>query len=137
LNKVVALPLNAHYAPEIRGYGELYEQVSVNRLLKRLRKKHRDGLLLLAPSNSNSRIRQLVPPTFKIVETGYVDSPPWKSNPRTNPRKIRFQRLATLAFKLLAFFEPADRGHMIYVFAVTTRMWATGPPADLGRRFPH
>jgi len=120
---IVCLKAHEQYRPkEILGYGELYEQISVNRLLKKICGKYSSNVYVhLAPSQNSEHglsIDQLVATVSqKPLETGYVDDPPWKSRKRKSPKPLRLQSIAKLALSIVAYLETAkaDSAHMIYV----------------------
>jgi hypothetical protein len=109
-------PYDKPLGQRIRGYGELYEIISVESLRKRLLRKGYapDSVLLLAPKGYflmdaiNGR---------EILTGGFVDRPPWASNPKPNgsePPKDGI-RLAKAIFRVLLLFEKLNRAHMVYV----------------------
>jgi len=120
------LPKN-HYVPnEIRGYGELYEQVSVNRKLRRIRRAYGDDVqVFLAPSTRSQdgitheqlarTIATISPEAGDVLTRGYVDNPPWRSKPRQAFRKVRLAWVAKKVFAVLAALERENsNAHMIY-----------------------
>lgn len=121
------LPKN-HYVPnEIRGYGELYEQASVNRKLRRIRRVYGDDVqVFLSPSTRSQNgmtheqfartIATVFPEAGEVLTKGYVDNPPWRSKPKQASRKVRLACVAMKVFAVLAALERENsNAHMIYV----------------------
>jgi nucleoside-diphosphate-sugar epimerase len=131
-NRVRILNLNNKYHVEIFGFGEIYEIVSVEMLMKKLKRKYGDGVLLLAQNKDHSgegltleeligyaKLRNLL-----IVKAGYVDSPPWFSKRRESPRSIiNFAPILFITRKIFYILSNLEKftaskykAHMIYVF---------------------
>lgn len=122
----IKLPLCKKYTTNIMGLGELYEIRSINKLRRRLSKIHSEGILFLLPCNNLSRNdifcfeKKLRRENMKIVEKGFVDCPPWDSNPRKEPSFIlKYKFLIRFLFIIIIFlinfeFLWKKKGHMIY-----------------------
>lgn len=122
----IELPLNNRYTTDIRGIGELYEIISVNKLRKRLLKTYSKGILFLLPRGSMSMKglsyfeRKIEIGNRKIIEKGFVDCPPWRSNPKEGDNDVvRHKFLKWLSIILIHFlinfeFLWRKRGHIVY-----------------------
>jgi len=134
---VKVLDINEEYCVEILGLGEIYEIASVERLRKRLRKKYGGGILFLASNKDHSgrglTLEELVEYVkshgLKVIEAGYVDSPPWPSRKKEVPRNVVehaiILSLARRIFDVLSNFERLTssrrRAHMVYCFSTSYR----------------
>ncbi|PIY97240.1 MAG: hypothetical protein COY66_00635 [Candidatus Kerfeldbacteria bacterium CG_4_10_14_0_8_um_filter_42_10] len=122
--------LSQTYQREIFGLGEIYEIMSVERLRKKLSKKHHSGTLYLASNqqhgNRGMRLEELAEYLTSqnglILEKGLVDSPPWNSAPLEKGVKKQYNKLiivvAKTIFYLLIRLEFLWRGqkksHMVF-----------------------
>jgi hypothetical protein len=109
-------PYDKPLCSRVRGYGEVFEIMSVERLRKRLLRKRYapDSILLLAPRRYY--LKEIIG-SREVLEGGFVDRPPWASNPKPNgsePHKDGI-RLAKAIFRVLMLFEKLNRAHMVYV----------------------
>lgn len=124
---IYKISLEEKYQPKIYGLGEIYEMVSVERERKRLKERFGSGILFLCPNRQHSG-RGLTPEElitkvkksgYQILESGFVDSPPWKSAPgkKKNWRlpiswvEIIFKVLVILEF----LWEGKKNSHLVYV----------------------
>ena len=121
------------YVCDIKGFGEIYEMMSVRKLQKRLIRRFKDGYLFLVSNRDHSgfgytheELVQLVRnKNLEILDSGYIDSFILKSKPKRkgeiNPlvKQRIFFILAKLFFYFLLKFEFLFRNkntsHMIYV----------------------
>ena len=115
-----------------KGFGEIYEIMSVNNLLCELRRKYRHGTLLLSSNKDHVgrglTLKELVKYVGeeRVIELGYVDSPFWPSKPREENKRNKLLSASILTivrilFRFLIFFERIKidskrRAHMVYVF---------------------
>ena len=131
---LIALGLDDEYNINITGFGDIYEVMSIKRLVRSLKRRYGGGTLYLA-SNSDHSGRglnldelegSLRDKGISVSEKGYVDSPPWLSKPRSAGSRntlVDNRLLVILAmaiFKLMLPSEPMrqgkDRSHMVYCF---------------------
>lgn len=84
---------------EIKGLGEVYEIMSVERLRKSLKKDYGRGCLYLAPNSYWWN--------YLDRRDGGVDCPPWKSKPGSGKGKPNFLKtfLAKIIFWFLVRYE--------------------------------
>jgi len=128
MDRAVRLTPRSHYVPPaVKGYGELYEEISANRKLHEIRRLYGDEVeVYLAPSVSSQggmtheqllqKVMVMKPTPPQILRLGYVDNPPWKSNPLSRPKPLRLKSLAGFILTFLAKFEKeTPKAHMIYV----------------------
>jgi len=111
------------YGAPILGSGEIYEIISVNRLLKILDKKYgKCRVYLMDNKEHNNDFSKIVRKaqedgSTEVLETGFVDVPPWKSSLRESPRRLIPPRFfCEFLFKILVQFERrnAKSAHMKY-----------------------
>lgn len=111
------------YGIPILGSGEIYEIISVNRLLKILDKKYgKCRVYLMDNKEHNNDFSKIVRKaqedgSTEVLETGFVDVPPWKSSLRESPRRLIPPRFfCEFLFKILVQFERrnAKSAHMKY-----------------------
>lgn len=129
--EIIQLDLHNEYKPKIRGLGEIYEEMSVTLLQKKLKEKFKEGILFLS-SNKRHRGRGLTikelelgikQKGYRVLSSGYVDSPPWASNPSESTVNKNFSLhlifLAKMIFWFLIQLEFIWQGnknsHMIYI----------------------
>jgi len=129
---IFKLALNQKYKPKIMGLGEVYEAISVERKKKSLAQKFKGGVLFLSPNQHHQGKgltleelkRKVSRQGYQILESGFLDSPPWPSRPRrAGENSFLNHPLLTVFFKLifslLVTLEPLwqgpKRSHMIYV----------------------
>lgn len=128
---IVKLDLHQKYQPEIFGFGEVYEQISVEKKRKNLEKKFAAGSLFLCANKQQAdrgmTLKELITKVkskdYQILSCGFLDSPWWSSCPRRD--KSFFIALpllivlAQLIFRILVFFEFLCQGekkaHLVYV----------------------
>jgi len=129
---IIKLSINQPYRRTIMGLGEIYEITSVEKQKKILQRKFMKGIMFLSAKrnyqgrvNFNELKKEARREGFKILASGFVDSPLWPSRPRVDKKSplLRYPWLVILAkmfFNLLVFLEFIWRGekisHMIYVF---------------------
>jgi hypothetical protein len=119
----------------VRGLGELFEIVSVNYVLKKLRQRYKSGMIYLASNRVHSGrgfTRQALEEEIekdglKLVSSGFADAPPWRSNPKDNESKsltIRIPFLPQFAKILFhiwiplyeRFYRNEKRAHIVWAF---------------------
>lgn len=121
------------YQTEVLGLGEIYEIMSVEHLRKKLLKTFPSGDLYLVSNYSHSKrglsgkefISELKEKNITIWEKGFVDSPPWNSNPLSLGKKKCYGKatifFAKFIFFILIYLEFFWRGpkksHMLYCFS--------------------
>lgn len=131
-NTIIKLSIDKSYRRTIMGLGEIYEITSVEKQKKILQRKFHEGTMFLAAKrNYQGRVafdelkKEVYREGFKVLASGFVDSPLWPSRPRVDKKSplLRYPWLVILAerlFNLLVFLEFIWRGkkisHMIYVF---------------------
>lgn len=125
---IYKINLEEKYQREIFGLGEIYEIISVNHLRKKLLKKFKEGALCLASNKNHSsrgynfyelekRLEE-----WKILKKGYVDSPPWGSQPRNEENKQSYNLFIVFLVKIIFNFlvrleflwQGPEKSHMIY-----------------------
>jgi len=114
-----------------RGAGELYEELSVNRRLRKIHKSFGQCTVCLAANKDNVKhnpsgegfslddlAKKMEEDRYELVDKGFTDSPPWqKTGGREKPLLPDFVYGAI--FRVLLIFEPLWQGprksHMVYV----------------------
>ncbi len=118
-----ALDSDEEYEVPILGLGEIYEIISVNRVIKSLDRRYGKCRVYLTDNkqhdNDFSRIVKKAEEDgfMEVLETGFADAPYWKSSQRRTPRRlIPLRFLCKLLFKILVQFEEgnAKNAHMKY-----------------------
>ena len=105
MEKIIKLELNEKYRCEILGVGEIFEIISLENRRKKLRKKYKIGTIYLFSNKDHSgrgvtkeEIEQaLKDDGLKLIESGYADAPPWKSNPATEGDKTLMNSIPCLS----------------------------------------
>ena len=135
MEEITEIELGQEYKRDILGLGEIYEIISVNKKRLFLKNKFSRGFLFLFLNKDHSdrgltleefkRKIIHVNPKRKILDSGYVDCPPWSSSPRKicKVNKIIYNRpvlfLIKIIFSFLFFFEiffaKPKTAHMVYV----------------------
>ncbi|MFH1850432.1 MAG: hypothetical protein ABH879_09730 [archaeon] len=133
---MIKIDIRDQYRADIYGFGEIYEIVSVNYLLQKLRARYAGGDLYLF---DGSDVRYTGLRDYLIMgeipfEEGTADRPPWKPKTRTHQRPVTaypaVRDLAALAFRLLVRLEFLwSQAHLRYVF--TAMPVAYMPVADV------
>jgi len=136
VGEVAALDIRREYARKINGLGEIYEIMSVERLRKRLRRKYGRGILFLSPNKEhsgrglkrNDLIKKLKRESYTVIESGFVDCPPWGSRVPEAYERSPFMSCSILltvfkyALRAVLFLERwytnGRRAHVIYAFVV-------------------
>lgn len=85
------IKLNVHetYTCEVKGFGEVFEIKSVERIRKKLKRKYKNGMLYLSSNKDHcgrgytreELERTLREDELEVEESGYADAPPWRSDP--------------------------------------------------------
>ena len=90
------------YTTEIKGFGEVYEVMSVERLRKKLLKRYGANYTLYLVS---------------LRLGGFVDCPPWNSKPRAKHRKLSrvATTLARFIFAMILPLERFNKPHMMWM----------------------
>jgi hypothetical protein len=133
--KLIKLSIKNAYSRPIFGLGEIYEIGSVNWKRLILKNKFGDGTMYLASNKDHSgrgvsldELKKVVKSESKtILDYGYVDCPPWSSEPRgeANINRVIYNKkmvfLVKIVFQSLFLFEfifaNSRKAHMIYVLA--------------------
>ncbi|MDP8314633.1 MAG: hypothetical protein RAP70_06110 [Candidatus Celaenobacter antarcticus] len=134
---IIKQDVNQRYECEILGFGEIFEIKSVERIRKRLMKKYKDGVLYLSSNKDHSGkgfTREEVESAVRndglqLLESGYADAPPWKSDPletgqKSSKMKIPIlSKLAPLLFVMWIpvfeqFYRKRRKAHVVWVFGV-------------------
>lgn len=106
-------PFRVPFDGVIRGFGEVYEIMSVEKLRRHLNLKY---------GNRYKLILAEYPFEINCVEKGVVDNPPWECSPRQpgNYRKLHpvLKYLSAIVFCFLIYLEPLwgrfKRPHLFY-----------------------
>ena len=131
-SEIIKLNLENEYKPQIKGLGEIYEKTSVSYLQRRLIKKYQGGVLFLS-SNKEHRGRGLTKEElevyvkkqhYQILISGFIDSPPWISNPKKSSSKaVNFGLLIFISKAIFWFlvrleklWEGKKHSHMVFCF---------------------
>lgn len=116
------------YKTEIKGYGEIYEEVSIEFLRQRLRRKYKTGTLYLVPESDEKGREDLIIGLFKALasvhEMGSVDCPPWKSKPKREGKipPLLLRWLARIVFLLFFVpYEARNKPHMLWILTAEER----------------
>jgi len=130
---IYKMNLGDTYQPKVKGFGEIYEIESVKSLQKKLFRKYRGGSLFLSSNITHSGRgvslkcleKQVKSEKYRIIDSGYVDSPFWKSKPRdlNNKNPLVACPLAVFVSRMIAGFminlefiwKGEKRSHMVYV----------------------
>lgn len=134
-DKIIKINIKTEYSRPIYGLGEIYEVGSVNWKRIGLLKKYHQGEMYLS-SNKNhsnrgyslSELRHIVKNKYKLIlDSGYVDCPPWSSDPRgeNSINQVIYNNLVVLLAKIFfrfyyrfEFFTARPKtAHMVYVLA--------------------
>jgi hypothetical protein len=131
--EIKKLDLSETYKTEILGLGEIYEIMSIEHLRKKLSKTFSAGELYLVSNHSHSKrgltgkelISQLKEQNIAVWEKGFVDSPPWSSNPLSINEKKSYHPVtifwAKIIFSILIplefFWSGPRKSHMLYCFS--------------------
>jgi len=86
---IIKLDVHEPYACEVKGFGEIFEIKSVERIRKRLKRKYKNGVLYLSSNKDHSGRgftreeleRAIRDDGLEVEESGYADAPPWRSEP--------------------------------------------------------
>ncbi len=133
------LNINNKYCCEIKGFGEIFEIKSIERIRKRLKNKHGEGLLYLASNKDHSGrgfIKEevenhLQTDDLKLIASGYADAPPWKSKPLQSGEKsnvIQNPLLSAIIPILFSIWIPLfekkskkrKKAHVVWAFGVNS-----------------
>ncbi|PIS42621.1 MAG: hypothetical protein COT24_02375 [Candidatus Kerfeldbacteria bacterium CG08_land_8_20_14_0_20_40_16] len=128
--KINKISLSQSYQREIFGLGEVYEIMSVERLRKKLLKKHSYGTLYLASNQQHNNrgvvleelAKQLAGQNYSILAKGFVDSPPWRSAPLEKEIKKSYNKLIIAAAKIIFYllikieflWQGRKKSHMVF-----------------------
>lgn len=124
--------LNERYSTSIKGFGEVYEVVSVENKRHILKKKYGNKTFFLSSNKKHSGrgldlktlSHQVIKKGYKLIDAGFVDSPLWKSGISVTGSNsaivlslisIFAKIVFTLLVQLERFWESETRSHMIYV----------------------
>jgi hypothetical protein len=132
---IITQDVCTRYNCEILGFGEIFEIKSVERIRKRLLKKYKNGILYLSSNKDHSgrgftreEIEQKVRDDgLEILESGYADAPPWKSDPLESGQQSSkmgipiLSKLVPLIFILWIplfeqFYRKRRKAHIAWVF---------------------
>lgn len=132
---IVRQEINDDYTCRIFGLGELFEIVSVNYVLKKLRRRYKSGMIYLASNKSHSGRgftlkdleEEIEKDGLKLVSSGFADAPPWKSNPREGEnqsftiRVLVLPQFAKVLFHVWIplcerFYRNEHRAHIVWAF---------------------
>jgi len=86
---IIKLDMSEPYTCEVKGFGEIFEIKSVERIRKRLKRKYKDGMLYLSSNKDHSgrgftreeMEKAIRDDGLEVEESGYADAPPWQSDP--------------------------------------------------------
>lgn len=138
MNKIAPIIENnikERYVCDIRGFGEIYEMMSVRKLQIRLIRRFKDGCLFLSPNKDHSGFgytcQELVQfvknRNLAILDYGYTDSFIFKSKVKykEKPNPLVNSKVLVLLSKFIFYFllqlEPLvknkNRSHKVYVLA--------------------
>lgn len=132
---IVKQKINEDYTCQVWGLGELFEIVSVNYVLRKLRQRYKSGMIYLASNKTHSGrgfTRRALEAEIKknglsLVSSGFADAPPWKSNPKEGGKQsitMRILFLPWLANALFHIWMPLcermyrneNRAHIVWAF---------------------
>jgi len=132
---IIKQDINTRYNCEILGFGEIFEIKSVERIRKRLAKKYKNGILYLSSNKDHSGRgftreeleRAIKDEGYELLESGYADAPPWKSDPLESGQKSPkmeipiLSKLGPLLFILWIplfeqFYRKRRKAHIAWVF---------------------
>ncbi|NIM47628.1 MAG: hypothetical protein GTN40_05755 [Candidatus Aenigmarchaeota archaeon] len=137
--EIVKIDLEKKYNREIKGFGEIYEIMSVRNTQRKLRKKFGKGILFLVSNKSHkgrgltlSEIQKLLQKkNYQILKSGFTDSFLISSNPRKKEDINPFVKSFLLVFLTQFFFwivvqfeflwESSKSSHMIYTLTKEKR----------------
>lgn len=98
-------PFNIPFDGVIRGYGEIYEMISVERIRRKMLKRYGSKVKFYLMEELTLHFID----EDRFIEVGEVDNPPWKCLPRSigNYKRINplFMALSVAIFKVMVLFE--------------------------------
>jgi len=134
---IIKQDVHQKYDCKILGFGEIFEIKSVERIRKKLIRKHQDGVLYLSSNKDHSGrgfTREELEKAIKnddleLMESGFADAPPWKSDPlETGQQSSKMSipilsKLAPILFVLWIpvfekFYRKRRKAHVVWAFGV-------------------
>ena len=134
---IIKQDVHQKYDCEILGFGEIFEIKSVERIRKKLIRKHQDGVFYLSSNRDHSGRgftkeeveNALLKDELELLESGYADAPPSKSDPLESGQKSSKMKNAAVSkmvpvlfYLWIPLFEKYYRkrrkAHVVWAFGV-------------------
>ncbi len=134
---IIRLEVKDPYTCEVKGFGEIFEIKSVERIRKRLKRKYSEGMLFLSSNKAHSGRgftrdeleRTIREQGMEVAESGYADAPPWRSDPMQEGEMsskmsipvlpVLIPLLFTLWIPLFeGFYRKPKKAHVAWAFGV-------------------